>query len=133
MKRSRIAVFTAIAALTCVSLTAVAIGHTDRISSKVTIQAKKNGQDPDSFTGKVISERPRCERDRKVNVRRRVTGGRIHVGTDLTDDAGNYEVTLAGDAPAGTYVAVATRKVLKNGPNHFHVCRRTVSHKRVVH
>lgn len=126
MKRVLV-VLAAVTALS-VGLSAVAVAHTARHDSTVTIQKKKNGSAPDSLTGRVISDRPRCERDRTIKIFQEVSGAdAVRIGTTITDADGNWEFVFAGDAPIGTYYAVATREVLRQSTNHLHVCRRAVS------
>jgi len=126
-----VAKMAAIVALTSLSLVAVANAHTVKHDSTVTIQLKKNG--PDSFSGKVISDRTRCETDRKVKILRRVEGeDAVLVGKTTTDADGNYEFVLTGEAAPGTYFAVAKRKILRQSANHRHVCKRATSADRKV-
>ncbi len=130
-----VAKMAAIVALTSLSLVAVADAHTVKHDSTVTIQVKKNGQDPDSFTGKVISDRTRCESDRTVKIFRRadvVGEAAVLVGKTTTDADGNYEFVLEGEAAPGTYYAVAKRKVLRKSANHLHVCKKATSADRTV-
>ena len=134
MKRSPITVVAAIVALASVSLTAVAIAHTVRIDSTVTMRLERNGADPDSFAGKVISDRPRCEAERTVRVLMRVEGApNVEIGRAVTDADGNWELVLTGDAAEGSYFALATRKVLRQNADHLHVCKRATSTDRIVH
>ncbi len=123
----RIAGTAVIAALLSLSLVGVASAHTVRHDSAVSLHVKKNGQQADSFEGKVISDRPRCERNRKVAIYRRVKGPDVLIGTTTTDADGNYAFVLPGDARSGTYYAVARRKVLRSDAEHRHVCKRAVS------
>ena len=128
-----VAKMAAIVALTSLSLVAVANAHTVKHDSTVTIQLKKNGQADDSFSGKVISDRTRCESDRKVKILRRVEGeDAVLVGKTTTDADGNYEFVLTGEAAPGTYFAVAKRKILRQSANHRHVCKRATSADRKV-
>jgi len=129
-----VAKMAAIVALTSLSLVAVANAHTVKHDSTVTIQVKKNGQDPDSFTGKVISDRTRCESDRTVKIFRRadvVGEDDVLVGKTTTDADGNYEVVV-GEAVPGDYYAVVKRKILRQSANHLHVCKRATSADRKV-
>jgi hypothetical protein len=132
MKRSHIAVIAAITALGCVSLAVVANAHTVRFDSQVTIQYHKNGQDPDSFRGKVTSDKDRCEPNRTVALFRKTDGSRTLIDTDRTNADGEWEIVLAGDAPEGTYFARVRKKFLLSGPNHRHVCKPDRSPDRFV-
>jgi hypothetical protein len=132
MKRV-VGILAAVAALTFAGISAVAVAHTVKFDSLVTIQKKKNGADPDSLTGRVISDKPRCERNRTIEIFQRVPGPDLLVGTTTTNAEGEWEFTFAGDAPEGTYYAVATRKVLRSNDNHRHVCRRAVSNDVTFH
>src|SRR5688500_17202109 len=126
MKRSLVAL-AVVTALSCVGLSAVATAHTVRFDSTVTIHKHKNGADPDSFTGRVNSDRPRCERNRTIEIYQEVVGDDILVGTTTTDAEGKWEFVVPDAAPAGTYYAKATRKVLRRDENHRHICRPAVS------
>ena len=122
------AVILATVVLMCAAFVAVAIAHTVKYDSTVTIQLKKNGNAPDSFAGKVISTHQRCEMNRTVKVFQRSGGAtNLRLGTDQTDTSGNWELQLPGAAAPGTYYAVATREVLRKTANHLHVCRKAVS------
>ncbi len=130
-----VAKMAAIVALTSLSLVAVANAHTVKHDSTVTIQVKKNGQDPDSFAGKVNSDRTRCESGRTVEIYRRadvVGEDAVLVGTTTTDADGNYEFVLPGAAEPGTYYALAKREILRKSANHLHVCKKATSADRTV-
>ena len=130
-----VAKMAAIVALTSLSLVAVANAHTVKHDSTVTIQLKKNGQADDSFAGKVISDRTRCESDRTVKIFRRadvVGEDDVLVGKTTTDADSKYEFVLPGEAAPGTYYAVAKRKILRQSANHLHVCKRATSADRKV-
>lgn len=127
----RIAAVAVMAALMSVSLVAVATAHTVRHDSKVTFQVKKNGQEADTFEGKVISDSDRCVADRLVRIKQEVDGKDVVVAKTTTNADGEYSVPT-GDLEPGTYYAVVTRKVLRKNDKHKHVCKRAVSTKRVV-
>jgi hypothetical protein len=126
-------VFAVTLAVVCVGLAAVAVAHTARYDSTVTIHYKKNGPDPDTFFGKVDSTNPRCVANRTVNLNRRDGTTSVLVATDTADTAGDWDVTLPGAATPGDYYAVARRKVLRHNSKHFHLCRRAVSRDLTVH
>jgi hypothetical protein len=99
----------------------------------VTISFQRgHGQESDTFSGKVVSVKTRCERHRKVNVRRRLEGPDALVGTAFTDRDGHWEVHPAS-TPTGTYYAKATRKVLRHNSDHLHVCKPETSNDLPVH
>ncbi len=128
----RIAAVAVLAACMSVSLVAVATAHTVKHDSTVTFQIKKNGNDLDTFEGRVLSDSDRCVAERQVVIYRRVKGGPdVAVSDPITDANGDYSTTTEF-APAGTYYAVAFRKVLRKNDVHTHVCKRAVSTKRVV-
>jgi hypothetical protein len=133
MKRSPIALVALAVGLLGLSLVSVVAAHTLKHDSTVTLHLQKNGKDPDSFAGKVLSDSPRCERNRTVKVFRRLPGDDKLIGTSTTDADGNFELTLAGEAKAGTYYAVAPRKVLREDADHLHVCRRATSNDLELH
>src|SRR5215208_4830626 len=124
MKRSlRITVAAALLACSAVAVWAVVAGaHTVGYNSHVTTAFQSgHRQANDIFSGTVISGKPLCERHRRVAVQRSVDGPDALVGTDFTDADGRWEVQVH-DAPAGTYYARATRKVVRRSPGHLHVC-----------
>ena len=111
----------------------VAAAHTARYGSTVTIRFQPGHREvSDTFSGRVVSVKDRCERHRTVNVRRRLDGPDALVGTDLTDADGDWEVQVAS-TPAGTYYARAKRKVLLRSSSHVHVCKPAVSNDLTVH
>ena len=110
----RIAAVAVMAALMSVSLVAVATAHTVKHDSKVTFQVKKNGQEADTFEGKVISDSDRCVADRLVRIKQEVDGKDVVVAKTTTNADGEYSVPT-GDLEPGTYYAVVRRKVLVDG------------------
>lgn len=109
------------------SIFAVASAHTAKIDSTVSLKVTKNNQEADTLTGKVMSDKPRCESERGIKIFERVDGSGLLAGTTTTDADGNYEFSFGGDIPPGTYYARATRKVLRSNDNHRHVCRKATS------
>jgi hypothetical protein len=132
MKRSRAAVITAIAALACASLAAMAVAHTERFDSEVTLKIEPNAANPDRGEGKVKSDRANCERNRLVKLKKLVDGPNETVGTDTTNDAGEYNVDPPGDLASGDYRAVAPRTVRRNNEDHKHVCKTGKSNDKHV-
>ena len=134
MKRSlRIAVTAVLACSALAAMAVVAAAHTARYDSTVTISFQPGHREvSDTFSGKVVSVKDRCEKNRTVNVRRRLDGPDALVGTDLTDADGDWEVQVAS-TPAGTYYARAKRKVLLRSASHVHVCKPAVSNDLTVH
>jgi hypothetical protein len=136
MKRSLRVTVTA-ALLTCSAVAVWAVGagaHTVGFNSHVTMGFQPGHREAnDTFFGTVISAKPLCEQHRRVAVQRSVDGPDALVGTDFTDADGRWEVQVH-DAPAGTYYARATRKVLVRSPGqHLHVCRPGISNEVKVH
>jgi hypothetical protein len=121
------------AALACLSLAAMAVAHTKRFDSDVHLdQVKPTPTNPDRFEGEVSSDRLNCQRDRLVRVKKLVPGPNETVGSDTTNDAGEFVVDEPGDFAPGDYRAVAIRKVLKKNANHKHVCPTAQSNDRNV-
>jgi hypothetical protein len=128
MKRTLVLVV-ATAALACGGLAVVALAHTVKHPTTVTIKHKKGGHKPgkpDTFDGKVSSDTPRCVALRKVNVKTVGTTPTL-VGTTKTDASGNWALELTSSAQPGDYDAVATRKILRKTARHRHTCARGVS------
>jgi hypothetical protein len=129
MRRSRrVAVAAVFAGLALASFAVVAVAHTVRFDSKVTIGFHRGHHaESDAFNGKVSSQQGRCERARTVAVKRRLDGPDALVGTDVTNRDGEWKLEVVGSTPAGTYYARARRKVLRATANHLHVCKPAVS------
>ena len=127
----RIAGVAVMAALMSLSLIGVASAHEVMHNSTITFQVKKNGPDPDTFEGKVVSKIDRCEVDRVVRIYRVADGEDVFVGEATTDNNGNYS-TPTGAIAAGTYYAVVTRQVLSKDDEHTHVCKKATSTERTV-
>jgi hypothetical protein len=117
----------AIVAVLTVGVVAAQAGKTKRFNSTVTLQydpANGGPYDPygeDKFKGKVDSPKRKCKVNRKVVVK---NAGGGTVGSDLTNQRGNYVVD-AGGATAGDYYAVAKRK--KFGRRTKKICKRAES------
>ena len=126
----RVLALAAVAALTggaFAVLAVVAAAHTARYESTVTIDFQRgHGSQNDIFSGRVSSEKVRCERHRRVTVRRRLAGPDQLVGTAITDRDGHWEVQQDG-TPTGTYFAKAKRKFLERTSNHKHICKPDIS------
>ena len=122
----------ATAALMSVVFVAAAAGHTARYDTTVTAKFNKADKknptaQPANFDGTVTSLKPRCEKNRKVNLRLRAAdGSSTVVGTDLTDSAGAWKIQPTSVAP-GTYFAQAPKKVLRKSTKHRHICKKAVS------
>ena len=127
----RIAGVAVMAAIMSLSLVGAAQAHEVKHDSTVTFQVKKNGPDPDTFEGKVVSKSDRCVSDRVVRIYQVADGEDVLVGETTTDANGDYS-TPTGAIAAGTYYAIATRKVLRKNDDHTHVCRKATSTERTV-
>jgi hypothetical protein len=131
MKRA-VTVIVATAAILSVIFVAGASAHTVRFDSAVTAQFMKAGKDPvtdpAAFSGTVTSVKPRCKRNRTVNVRQRAVDGSSTVAaTDVSDLVGTWFVLQTADPAPGTYFAEAAKKVLRKSTKHRHICRKAVS------
>lgn len=117
-------------ALMSVAFAAVAVGHTFKADSTVSVKFNKpKPNDPyatGSFEGSVKSEKPRCEKKRTVTLVQRTATGSTNVGTDLTDANGAWEISTTTVAPGAYYAKVAKRVIRKN-TKHRHICKRAVS------
>lgn len=101
----------------------VAVAHTESFESSVTIQYNAA---EDRFQGHVGSERPQCERRRKVVVHMKTPGAEDpRVGSDRTNENGHWRVVPTSSAP-GEYYARVLRRVRATG-SHKHVCQRARS------
>ena len=129
----RIAAAAVMAAFMSVSLGAVATAHTAKYFDVITFSVKENGPgDADTFEGRVISDRNRCAADRVVRIYREVKHGEdALVDKGRTNGDGEYSFP-ADELKAGSYYAIAARKVLRSTDNHTHVCTREVSPERPV-
>ena len=100
------------ALLVCAVGATVAFGHVKGFDSKVTIREPK----PNVYEGRVISQRPRCERARTVKLFR--ANGEF-VSSTTTDADGRWRIPLV---IGKRYYAKVTRRVDGTGA-HRHVCR----------
>ena len=112
-----------------------ASAHKKVHQSEVTLLVSKASDNRTGFHGHVTSTRVRCTRNRKVEVYRRLAGPDELIGKDVTgtppvDEDNEYVVFIEGSPEAGTYVAVANRKVLRRTSRHRHICARAVSDPR---
>jgi hypothetical protein len=98
-----------------------AAAHTVRADSEVTIRYNDARE---RFQGRVSSERPRCERNRRVVVFRDTPGQDVRIGSDRTNDNGFYAVA-DNNAVGDFYAKVVRRERTPEG--HTHVCRAAVS------
>ena len=92
-------------------------GGLPRFDSKVTL-APAN-----PFHGRVISDKPACERNRKVKVFRKQSGADGLYGSTKSDVDGKWSMSAT---PNGRFYAVVTRVQKGSGEKAF-VCRRDVS------
>ncbi len=118
-------------AIVSVVFVAGASGHRAKFDTTVTVKFNKaDKKDPlakANFDGTVTSTKPRCAKNRTVNLRLRATdGSSTVVGTDLTDSVGAWLIEPTSVAP-GTYFAQATKKVLLKNTKHRHICKKAVS------
>lgn len=119
----------------------VASAHDVRIDTRLTAHFSNRQDAPsprgiifertDYFSGRLISQKPRCEQDRRVRVFRKVPGDDIRMGADISDEEGRWRVEFE-DPPNDTYYAKTGRKVLKNSPAHLHICKRARSQDMIV-
>ncbi len=79
------------------------------IGSRVDINYQP-GTYSDSFFGKVRSKKDACEKNRTVKVKRQAQGDDVTVGSDQTDNDGDYSVNLGDYAENGKYYAKAKKK-----------------------
>jgi hypothetical protein len=99
----------------------IAAAHTFRADSEVTIRYNDVRE---RFHGRVSSERPSCERNRRVVVFRDTPGQDVRIGSDRTNDNGFW--ALADNTAVGDFYAKVVRRERTPG-GHTHVCRAAVS------
>ena len=108
----------------CVALGAsFAVAKTKKVDTDVSINfANGNSTDPyqpntqDAFSG-ALKAKKGCKKNREVNLKGPVSG------SDKSSSSGKYRITV-GNAPAGTYKAVAAKKVIKKGNGNKVVCKK---------
>ena len=111
------------AAIALAGLASMAVAHRAAIDSQHTIDFTPDVAS-DRFTGQVSSTKDFCERARSVTLYRMVGDSSVpdqEVATATTDSNGIWSKGV-GDAQAGTYYAVAAKKIAKSS-RHKHVCR----------
>lgn len=103
--------------------TGMAVAHSTTIGSQHTIDFTPDVAS-DRFTGQVSSKKAACERGRSIVLYRVVGDTSVpdqEVTTARTDSGGMWSKGV-GEAQAGTYYAVAAKKVMRS-PGHKHVCK----------
>lgn len=116
----------------------VASAHTTRFDSNLTAHfTERPGPieidgpgGRDYFSGRVVSPKPACKRNRVVRVYLQRPGTDPYE-TTVSDADGVWRL-YSEDPPNATYYAKAARKVLKNTSTHTHLCRRARSRDIVV-
>lgn len=133
MKRATTSILIA-AALMCAVFAAGAAAHTVKYDSAITAKFKKEtGKQPATFDGAVTSTIPRCAGTRKVNLRLMAAdGSSTVVATTVTDSTGAWLIQPSGTVAPGTYVAEATKKLLRKNAKHRHICEKAISGQVVV-
>jgi len=104
-------------------LAGIAVAHTVAISSQHTLGFSTDVAG-DVFTGRVGSTKAFCERGRSIVIYRVVGDSSVpdeKVATATTNEGSVWSQGV-GNASAGRYYAVATRKVIQP-PGHRHVCK----------
>ena len=92
--------------------------HTFRSDTRVTI---RYGNVANAFRGHVFSGREFCRENRTVRLFKVRQGPDFFVGTDQTNQSGDWRIPRAN--PHGNFYARAPRKV-SSGYNHSHTCLR---------
>lgn len=96
--------------------------HVFKQTSTVTLR-----WDKPQFKGRVNSDRPWCEKKRKIVIHRQRPGSNPIVATTFTDNEGRYSVNPARKiAKRRSYYAIAKRKKKKKH-RHLHVCKKARS------
>jgi hypothetical protein len=129
MKRylGRIVATAALASVCLAVLAVIATAHTVNYDSTISGHFKRgHGSDADVFSGQVASTKATCLHRRVKLLQRQQNAPNLLMGTDRSDKTGNWEIDLA-PAPNGTYFAKATKRVLRDTPNHLHVCNPSLS------
>ena len=96
----------------CAWTSASALAHTESYKSKITIRERDGGV---RYTGRVFSDLPACERNRRVKL---FTADGTFVGAAETNGQGRWSFEFAGQR----YYATAPRNVEGSG-SHRHVCK----------
>ena len=109
----RIVVIGVIATCLVVGLGTVALAHTFRAASSVTIDQHSHNV----AKGHVASRKVSCTRNRRVDVRH--AGSRKLYGFDRTDENGEWRVDADFNS---NYYAIVRKRVFSRG-SHRHVCR----------
>ena len=117
--RERGTVSLAVLATAIVGVLAVASGiagaHSVRFDDRVTIRTNP------AFHGRVVSQKPGCERQRRVQVFREETGPDGLFASTRTDNSGRWEM-LVSQLTGDFYAKIKRRNIGSGG--HEHVCRR---------
>lgn len=97
----------------------VASAHRYRASSRVSLDYSDS-----AFKGKVRSGRPKCEKNRKVKIKKMRPGRDRVVGRDRTNDRGKFRVRER-NAKGRYYAKVSRRSRGRYG--HTHICKKDAS------
>ena len=99
--------------ITGLAIAGPAMGKAKKVESEVEIDGFGPPTTYDSFVGDVHSRKPKCERNRTVTLYYEEGGTPDNIGTDTTDETGDWEmqVLVPGDDPY--YVTVDRKKVGK--------------------
>jgi hypothetical protein len=116
-------------AIALAGFASMAVAHKTAIDAQHTIDFTPDVAS-DRFTGQVSSTKVFCERERSITLYRVVGDSSVpnqEVATATTDSSGVWSKG-AGDAQAGSYYALAAKKVVQSS-RHKHVCKvaRTAS------
>jgi len=112
MKRAGILGLT-IALIAGLAIAGPAMGKAKKIESEVEIDGWGPPTTYDKFVGDVHSRKPKCERNRTVTLYYEEPGFTKNVGSDVTDETGDWSIEplVFGDDPY--YVTVDRKKVGK--------------------
>ena len=102
MRRAGIGITMALVAVVAL-IPAAASGQGGKSNTKLTITGSDNQKSPDFFSGRVKSANPACREGRKV----RLFGpfdGTLH-GVSISDESGNWQVSVDNPHPDGDFVA----------------------------
>jgi hypothetical protein len=116
----------ALAATTAVALLAIGAGvasaHTVRFDSEVTIEYSA---DPSTFFGTVSSPRVGCVPRRLVTLYEEAPGADTALGSDRTNQEGDWRIPEPLGDGGIFYARVARRDM--GGPGHDHICKAAKS------
>ena len=124
--RTKLAVASAALCAIALSVALPASGHKITFDTHMQFKLETASDTTDTFSGKVVSVRARCEAGRTIFI----SHAGVTIATATSDPAGNWTVTGPRPPKGDDVTAFLPKKFLKKNRRHRHRCARVVvTHK----